>query len=97
MKKLLITLILALSFLSGKGQTMIDSLNQLKIDLENAVVFDEKQYSEIVNSLIFCYMNISDYYNAKKTSEDGINVLRQAQLFFQHRPIERDAPSPITM
>ena len=76
MKKLLISLILALTFFSVKGQNVIDSLIRLKAHIENAAVFDEKQYSETVNSLIFCYMNISDYYKAKKASEDGINFLK---------------------
>ncbi|MBQ3655904.1 MAG: CHAT domain-containing protein [Bacteroidales bacterium] len=75
MKEIILSIILAFVVFSGKGQNVIDSLIQVKNNLENTTNFDKKQYSETVNSLIFCFMNISNYYNAKLAAEEGIKIL----------------------
>ena len=76
MKKIILFLVLVFTVLKVNAQIAIDSLIHIKNDLENAVSLDENRYSETVNSLIFCYINQSDYYRAKQIAEDGINKLK---------------------
>ena len=64
-----------MTFFSVNAQTVIDSLVQVAIDIENTKPFDEKKYSETVNSLIYCLLSISDYYNAQIVCDNGYNFL----------------------
>ena len=75
MKKYLLSIIFAVMFFTANAQTVIDSLVSVIIDIENTKPFDEKKYSENVNSLIFCLLSISDYYNAQIACDNGYNFL----------------------
>lgn len=75
MKKLFLIIILSLVALCVNAQqNIIDSLLIQKANLEVGY-FNENAYSETVNSLIFCYMNYGDYYNAQKICQQGIDKL----------------------
>ena len=78
MKKILLIIIFAVfACVSNAQQNFVDSLWNVKNEIENAISFDKSRYSETVNSLIFCYISQSDYYTAKKIISEGINILRK--------------------
>ena len=75
MKKLLITLILALSFLSGKGQTMIDSLLRIRSNIENVPVYlDQDAYLNNFWDIYNLYVEQGDYAEAWNLVNNTLNV-----------------------
>lgn len=76
MKRLLSSLALLFTCCISNAQLNIDSLLYVKNQIESSESFNESHYSETVNSIIYCYIQQSDYYLAKQIIENGIETLK---------------------
>ncbi len=86
MKKAIVILTLLFCGYSLTAQINVDSLVQVKNKLEKGTIFNEDSYSETVNSLIYIYIQQSDYYQAQQIAESSINTLK-AQNIINDKPM----------
>lgn len=75
MKKLLYVLLLIFMAVGANAQTVIDSLWKAHKEMEAAETFDAEKYSTNANTLLFCLMSISDYYNAEIVCQSSYDFL----------------------
>lgn len=75
MKKLVITLLFSLSIAFTNAQTVIDSLWNVKKEIETMEGFNAEKYSTNANTLLFCLMSIGDYYNAEIVCQSTYDFL----------------------
>ncbi|MBP5369830.1 MAG: CHAT domain-containing protein, partial [Bacteroidales bacterium] len=76
MKKLILTLILALSFVNNNAQTVIDSLKTVKTNIERAKKFNADHYLTVFYSLANIYLENGDYYSLGLLTDDMIDVYK---------------------
>ena len=77
MKKIVITLYFVLEFINTNAQIAIDSLLQIKKQIENAEVFDAEKYIEVFYEIKNKYSEIGDYHSEFELVNSTLNVYLQ--------------------